>query len=111
MRATDIWRGLIALNIINNDNLSVLFFGTTMKQNRNFHIIENDLKDELPLYKSIESAFEILHNLKLKKGSQNYVENLLKSYENLVKNKIFNEREIYYLKSWIKDINKFGSFT
>ena len=25
MRATDIWRGLIALNIISNDNLSVLF--------------------------------------------------------------------------------------
>ena len=36
MRATDIWRGLIALNIISNDNLSVLFYGTTMKQNRIF---------------------------------------------------------------------------
>ena len=60
MRATDIWRGLIALNIISNDNLSVLFYGTTMKQNRNFHVLENDLMDELPLFESVENAFEIL---------------------------------------------------
>ena len=104
MRATDIWRGLIALNIISNDNLSVLFFGTTMKQNRNFHILENDLKDEMPLFENVESAFEILKNLKLKKGTQNYLQNLYKSYEHLIKNNIFDKEEIFYLKSWIKDI-------
>lgn len=104
MRATDIWRGLIALNIISNDNLSVLFFGTTMKQNRNFHVLENDLKDEMPLFENVESAFEILKNLKLKKGTQNYLQNLYKSYEHLIKNNIFDKEEIFYLKSWIKDI-------
>ncbi len=109
MRATDIWRGLIALNIISNDNLSVLFFGTTMKQNRNFHVLENDLKDELPLFESIESAFEILKSLKLKKGPQNYLANLYKSYDYLIKNNIFDKKEIFYLKSWIRDINKLMS--
>ena len=78
MRATNIWRGLIALNIISNDNLSVLFFGTTMKQNRNFHVLENDLKDEMPLFENVESPFKILKNLKLKKGPQNYLQNLYK---------------------------------
>ena len=38
-----------------------------MKQNRNFHVLENDLKDEMPLFENVESAFEILKNLKLKK--------------------------------------------
>ena len=106
MRATDIWRGLIALNIISNDNLSVLFYGTTMKQNRNFHVLENDLKDELPLFESVENAFEILKNLKLKKGPQNYLVNLHKSYDYLIKNDIFDKKEMFYLNSWIRDINK-----
>ncbi len=106
MRATDIWRGLIALNIISNDNLSVLFYGTTMKQNRNFHVLENDLMDELPLFESVENAFEILKNLKLKKGPQNYLVNLHKSYDYLIKNDIFDKKEMFYLNSWIRDINK-----
>ena len=106
MRATDIWRGLIALKIISNDNLTVLFFGTTMKQNRNFHNLKNDLQEELPLFENIENALEILSKLKLKKGKQNYLENLFKSYECLVNNNIFDKKEIYYLKSWIFDINK-----
>ena len=82
------------------------FYGTTMKQNRNFHVLENDLKDELPLFESVENAFEILKNLKLKKGPQNYLVNLHKSYDYLIKNNIFDKKEMFYLNSWIRDINK-----
>lgn len=105
MRATDIWRGIIALNIILNDNLGVLIFGTTMKQNRNIHNLLNDLNEEISLYKDVENALLILKKLKLKKGPKNYSENLLKSYKALIKNKIFDRLEIKYLNAWIKDTN------
>ncbi len=104
MRATDIWRGMVALNIMQKDNLSTLFFGTTMFQNRNIHNLSEDLKDEISLYKNINKAYKILKNLKLKKGSKNYSQNLIKSYESLIKNRIFEKKEMYFLKSWIKDL-------
>ena len=104
MRATDIWRGVIALNIILNDNLGVLIFGTTMKQNRNIHNLKNDLNEEIPLFKDVQNAFLILKKLKLKKGSENYTKNLLKSYKALIEHKILDKRELKYLNAWIKDI-------
>lgn len=104
MRATDIWRGIIALNIIQNDNQTALFFGTTMKQIRNIHNLNNDLKQEMPLYRDLSDGNEILKDLNLKKGSRYYLDNLLKSYLALIKNKIFNPKEIHYLKAWINDV-------
>ena len=55
MRATDIWHRLITSNILLNDNLPILFFGTNMKQVRNIHNLINDLKQEMPLYKDISN--------------------------------------------------------
>ncbi len=104
MRATDIWRGLITTIILLNDNLPILFFGTNMKQVRNIHNLIDDLKQEMPLYQDISNAYNILKNLKLKKGSKFYLENLFKSYTLLIDQKIFDKRELYYLKTWIKDI-------
>lgn len=106
MRATDIWRGLITSNILLNDNLPILFFGTTMKQVRNIHNLINDLKQEMPLYQNMSYAYEILKNLKLKKSPKFYLENLFKSYTILIDKKIFEKKELYYLKTWIKDIQK-----
>ena len=106
MRTTDIWRGIIALNIILNDNLSILFFGTTMKQLRNIHNLSNDLEQEMPLYKDIFDGFTKLQNINLKKGSKNYFYNLLQSYDALIEMKIFDKKEIFFLKAWIKDIKR-----
>ena len=104
MRTTDIWRGIIALNIILNDNLSVLFFGTTMKQIRNVHNLFDDLEQEMPLYNDVFNAFKILRSLNLKKGSKYYLKNLVKSYEALIKQKIFDKKELIYLNAWVRDI-------
>lgn len=104
MRTTDIWRGIIALNIILNDNLSILFFGTTMKQFRNIHNLTDDLEQEMPLYKDVFDGFKKLQNLNLKKGSKNYIYNLLKSYNGLIEMSIFDKKELFFLNAWIKDI-------
>ena len=106
MRTTDIWRGIIALNIILNDNLSILFFGTTMKQYRNIHNLSDDLKQEMPLYKDVFDGFNKLQNLNLKKGTKNYIYNLLKSYNALIEMSIFDKKELFFLNAWVKDIRR-----
>ena len=103
MRCTDIWRSLIALKILKNDNKKILFFGTTMFQNRNYHDLLNDFEQELPMYLNNKKMFEILDNLKLKKGKDNYIKNLLISYEVLIKNKFISKSELKYLNLWIED--------
>ena len=104
MRCTDIWRGLIALNILQNDSKKILFFGTTMYQNRNYHDLIKDLNQEMPLYVDNKKIYEILRNLKMKKGEKNYVKNLILSYKTLIKNKIISKSELSYLYSWIHDL-------
>lgn len=106
MRCTDIWRSIIALKILKNDNKKILFFGTTMDQNRNLHNLINDFKEEIPMYIENKNIFNLLEKIKLKKGTKNYNMNLLKCYNHLIKNKIFTSRELIYVKAWIADIKK-----
>ena len=47
MRCTDIWRSLVALRIMSLNNKNILFFGSTMIQNRNDHNLINDFIDEI----------------------------------------------------------------
>ena len=103
MRCTDIWRGLIAQRILHNDNKNILFFGTTMKQFRNDHNLMNDFKQEIPMYMFDKKIYEILLKLKLKKGKNNYLDNLNICYQALIQNKILLKSEKKFLNAWIKD--------
>ena len=103
MRCTDIWRSLIALKILNNDKKKILFFGTTMYHNRNYHNLINDLKEEVPMYLNNKEIFNVLNNLKLKRGSKHYYENLIISYKALIKKNFIAKEELKYLNAWIKD--------
>ena len=105
MRCTDIWRGLVALNILQNDNKKTLYFGTTMFQKRNYHDLIKDLNQEMPLYINDKKIYEVLKGLKLKKGEKNYISNLILSYKALIKNKFISKIELNYLRAWIKDLN------
>lgn len=105
MRATDIWRGMIALNILKKNNLKILFFGTTMFQKRNYHDINNDFKQELEVYRRNKEIIDILNKIKLKKGYKYFKKNLLLTYKILIKNKFFYKSEIKYLNNWIKDLD------
>ena len=67
MRCTDIWRSLIALRILKNDGKKILFFGTTMFQDRNFHDLNKDFDQEVPMYVNNKKMFNILNNTKFKK--------------------------------------------
>jgi hypothetical protein len=104
MRCTDIWRSLVALRIMNNDQKKILFFGTTMTQKRNQHNLMQDFEQEVPMYLNNKKIFVILSKLSLKKGEKNYLINLLKCYKALVEKKFISRKELKYLNLWIKDI-------
>ena len=106
MRATDILRSFITLIILKNDNKKILFFGTTMFQDRNEHNLMNDFEQELGIYLNNYKIVELLKKIKIKKGEKHYLNNLKKMYLVLIKNKIFSKNELNYLNAWISDCKK-----
>ena len=104
MRCTDIWRSLVALKILKHNNNKILFFGSTMFQKRNFHNLNNDFREEVPMYLNNKNFFNSLNNLKLIKGD--YLSNLLICYKSLIKNGYFQKEELIYLNAWVHDIKK-----
>ena len=65
MRATDIWRGFIALRILRNYNWNLSFLKSTVIQNRNVHDLLDDFNLEYPVYKNTKILNDILYNVKL----------------------------------------------
>lgn len=106
MRMTDIIRSLVCLKILMNDNKKILFFGTTMFQDRNEHNLYKDFEDEISLYLNNKKIIDLILNLNLKKGEKNYLSNILKCYKLLIRNKFIKETELKYLNAWIIDIKK-----
>ena len=104
MRCTDILRSLIALRILQINDLKVLFFGTNMFQKRNSHNLLSDFEQEIQMYLKNGHIFDILKNINLKKGRQFFLYNLEKCYKKLVEKKIFIKKELFFLKAWIKDL-------
>ena len=70
MRATDIWRGLIAKIILANDRKNILFKSSDVFQKRNVHNLVSDLKDEMELYQNLNFVLNKLIKLKLYKGEK-----------------------------------------
>lgn len=106
MRCTDIWRSFVALNILSQNSKKVLFFGTTMFQKRNDHNLVNDLLQEIPLYSQSEEIVKVLKKIKLKQGERYYCENLILSYQVLIKKGFIKPAELKFLRCWISDYNK-----
>jgi hypothetical protein len=104
MRCTDIWRSLVALAILKNDNKNLLFFGTTMFQKRNFHNLLKDFEQEIPMYLNNKNIFNLLSNLNFKKGIKNYLWNLRLAYKSLIKNNFISKSELVFLNAWINDM-------
>ena len=66
-----------------------------------------DFKDELPVYLDVNKLYELLKKIKIKKGSKNYLNNLVKCYEVLCEERFFKENEFKLVKSWEKDIQTY----
>ena len=105
MRCTDIWRGLLAVYLFRLNNKKILFHGPTTIQYRNPHNILNDFVDEIPMFQDSKFLIDEISKLNLKKGISFYSENLLKIYTRLVDLKIFEKKELIFLRAWLEDVN------
>ena len=106
MRSTDIWRGFIALKIIQNYNWNLTFLRSTVVQNRNIHDLMDDFKQEITVYENTIKLCNILKKLKLSKEYNDILINLFECYKKLVNQKILDKKELPLLKKWLKDVNK-----
>ena len=107
MRATDIWRSIITQKILFDDKKTILFHSSNVYQKRNPHNLMVDFKDEVPVYLDVNKLYELLRKIKIKKGSKNYLNNLVKCYEVLCEERFFKENEFKLVKSWEKDIQTY----
>ena len=106
MRATDIWRGFIALRVLKNYNWNLSFLSSTVIQNRNVHDLIDDFNLEYPVYKDTKILNDILYNVKLSDKKNNMLINFFKCYEKLVKEKILEKKELELVYKWSNDISK-----
>ena len=58
------------------------------------------------MYLMDQEIQNILLKLKLKKGKDNYLDNLTVCYENLIKKNIISGNEKSFLRAWTKDYEK-----
>ena len=107
MRATDIWRGFIALRILRNYNWNLSFLKSTVIQNRNVHDLLDDFNLEYPVYKNTKILNDILYNVKLSDKKDYMLINFFKCYNQLVKEKVLEKKELDLVFKWISDISKF----
>jgi len=106
MRSSDILRSLICLKILMNDKKKILFFGTTMAQNRNQHNLYKDFEDEIDLYLNNKKIINSILNVNLKIGEKNYLSNILECYKILIKKNFIHQNELKYLRAWMSDMKR-----
>ena len=58
------------------------------------------------MFENDKIIYEALSNLSLKKGIENYANNMLKCYQKLIELKIINKKEISFLEAWLYDIKR-----
>ncbi len=107
-RMTDIWRSFVAQRIAWANNWSVLFRGPDMFQDRNEHNLMRDFADEVPGYLNNRAIAEKLDALALKKGAESLAANLLICYEELVRSKWIDPKELALVEAWNRDLAGLG---
>jgi len=106
MRATDIWRGFIALRILKNYNWNLSFLNSTVIQNRNVHDLLDDFNLEIPVYKNAKILNDTINNVKLSNKKDHMLINFFRCYKQLVDKKILEKKELELVYKWTNDISK-----
>ncbi|MCG8525503.1 MAG: STELLO glycosyltransferase family protein [Opitutales bacterium] len=103
-RMTDIWRSFVAQRCLWELGYELVFHKSEVYQNRNPHDPMLDFKDEVSGYLRNQEIKDCLEALDLKSGDEYCCENLLMSYEALVKIGIVPEAELPLVEAWMNDI-------
>jgi hypothetical protein len=103
-RMTDIWRSFVAQRIAWTNNWGILFHGATVKQERNFHNLMKDFKDEIPGYIHNQKICDELSEIPLRSGPEHINENLYLCYEKLVSLGLIDSKELKLVNAWLDDL-------
>lgn len=110
-RLTDIYRSYVTQRILHECNMYLTFHPSTVRQIRNAHDLIEDFNYETESYIRIDELVYGLKKLKLKKGIQNLIPNLMTCYKFLIKCKFVKKNEMNILKTWILDIKKINEYS
>jgi len=105
-RMTDIWRSFVAQRITWTCGWPIVFHQSTVRQERNAHNLMSDFKDEIVGYTNNLQLMQGLSNLKLLDGVDNIAQNMITSYEALIKMELIDNLEMPLLLAWLRDLNQ-----
>ncbi len=103
-RMTDIWRSFVAQRIAWENGWSILFYGPTVRQERNDHELMVDFAEEIPGYLENEKICQALESVPLRSGTEHLAANLLQCYECLVRLNAVEPKELSLLEAWNSDL-------
>lgn len=104
-RFTDILRGLVAQPILWTKDFQAGFDTATVIQKRNEHDYLKDFESEIPVYLYSEVVTKTAQ--KIADPKLNFIDNLLKIYSELSNMGIVPKEEIFMLKAWIMDVQRY----
>jgi hypothetical protein len=105
-RMTDIWRSFVAQRIAWAQRWHVLFHGPTVRQERNAHDLMRDFEDEVAGYLNNRRIAAALTELEVAAGVDQIPDNMLRSYEVLVRLGVIGRAELPLLETWLEDVNR-----
>jgi hypothetical protein len=103
-RMTDIWRSFVAQRIAWENGWNILFYSSTVIQERNDHSLLRDFADEVPGYLNNAAIGAALDALPIRAGAEHMPDNLRICYEKLVSMKLVGGDELPLLEAWIGDL-------
>jgi hypothetical protein len=106
-RMTDIWRSFIAQRIGWTCGWSILFHGSTVRQERNDHSLMKDFEEEISGYVHNAKIVSALRALSLKKGVEHIPDNLTRCYQELVDIGVIGKDETRLVQAWLSDLSAF----
>ena len=98
-RVTDIWRGYIAQRFLHLQNKGVLFFSSSVYQERNYHNLHHDFTQEIELYTRTEELVSVLDA---------YDADYSGIMEQLLQHQFVQQQEVALFKAWISDLAQLG---
>jgi hypothetical protein len=105
-RMTDIWRSFVAQRCLWEINGGLAFHAPDVMQERNEHNLLRDFQDEVPGYLNNSRICAVLERLELEPGSPAVSVNLRRCYETLVREKVFPDKELELVDTWLADLKK-----
>lgn len=107
-RMCDIWKSFIAQRCLWAMGLGVCFHAAEVDQDRNYHDLMRDFRDEIPGYDRNRELCQYLEALDLSPEPEAVSENLRICYRSLIQHDIFPPEELELVDLWLKDLDALG---